>query len=241
MQVNVLQRARCTALVGKPMRCIRLIRAAADTKQAAVATQQNPWAQPGYKGAVVSQLPEAQQAAAFAAIAAGIAAGTFLCAGVVGPAVSAHLPSFLQVTAKSWFPLGPIFAAAGVAHFTEEQGFKDMYPHQGAWGFWRLPGSDTFHVQWTGVVEILGGAGLCLGALPFDFVPSWLSPASALGLFFLTIAVTPANIYMYTHNAPGPVPPSVTPEIPPQGHAARGVMQMVLLSALWGIATAASW
>lgn len=113
MQVNVLQRARCTALVCKPRRCIRLVRAAADTKQAAVATQQNPWAQPGYKGAVVSQLPEAQQAAAFAAIAAGIAAGTFLCAGVVGPAVSAHLPSFLQVTAKSWFPLGPIFAAAG--------------------------------------------------------------------------------------------------------------------------------
>jgi uncharacterized membrane protein len=46
------------------------------------------------------------------------------------------------------------------------------------------------------VAEILGGLGLCLGALPFDFVPSWLSPASALGLFCLTIAVTPANIYM---------------------------------------------
>jgi hypothetical protein len=22
----------------------------------------------------------------------------------------------------------------------EEQGFKSMYPHQGAWGFWNLPG-----------------------------------------------------------------------------------------------------
>lgn len=32
----------------------------------------------------------------------------------------------------------------------EEQGFKNMYPHQGAWGFWYLPGSDKFHVQWTG-------------------------------------------------------------------------------------------
>jgi hypothetical protein len=95
-----------------------LVRAAADTKQTAVATQ-NPWAQPGYKGAVVSQLPESQQTAAFAAIAAGIAAGTVLCAGVVGPAVSAHLPSFLQVTAKSWFPLGPIFAAAGELMWTE--------------------------------------------------------------------------------------------------------------------------
>lgn len=99
--------------VHKPRRCISLVRAAADTKQAAVATQLNPWAQPGYKGAAVSQLPESQQAAAFAAIVAGIAAGTVLCTGVVGPAVSAHLPSFLQVTAKSWFPLGPIFVAAG--------------------------------------------------------------------------------------------------------------------------------
>lgn len=54
-----------------------------------------------------------------------------------------------------------------------------------------------------GVAEILGGLGLTLGALPFDAVPSWLSPASALGLFLLTIVVTPANVYMYTHNAPG--------------------------------------
>jgi uncharacterized membrane protein len=38
---------------------------------------------------------------------------------------------------------------------------------------------------------------LCLGALPFDFVPGWLSPASAYGLFLLTAVVTPSNIYMY--------------------------------------------
>lgn len=58
-------------------------------------------------------------------------------------------------------------------------------------------GSDKFHVQWTGVAEVLGGLGLCLGALPFDFVPDWLSPASAYGLFLLTAVVTPSNIYMY--------------------------------------------
>lgn len=46
----------------------------------------------------------------------------------------------LQVTATSWFPLGPVFLAAGVAHFTQEQGFLDMYPHRGAWGIWQLPG-----------------------------------------------------------------------------------------------------
>lgn len=216
------------------------IRKASDSDRAAANEQENPWSKPGYKGALVSQLPEQQQAAAFAAIAAGIAAGTVLCAGVAGPAVSAHLPSFLQVTSKSWFPLGPIFIAAGIAHFTEEGGFKAMYPHQGAWGFWSLPGSAKFHVQWTGVAEVLGGLGLCLGALPLDAVPQWLAPASALGLFALTVAVTPANIYMFTHNAPGPVPESVTTVVPPQGHAARGVLQMVLLSTLWGIATAAT-
>jgi uncharacterized membrane protein len=92
-----------------------------------------------------------------------------------------------------------------------------------------------------GVAEILGGLGMMLGALPFDFIPSWLSPASAYGLFLLTICVTPANIYMYTHNAPGPVPESLAPgPIPPGGHAARGLMQVLLLSTLWGIATASS-
>eukprot|EP00879_Flechtneria_rotunda_P021414 GHRR01022571.1.p1 GENE.GHRR01022571.1~~GHRR01022571.1.p1 ORF type:complete len:255 (+),score=58.54 GHRR01022571.1:124-888(+) len=200
-----------------------------------------PWAQPAYLDAAVSQLPDSQQAAAVAAITAVIAAGTALNTSVLGPAVSAHLPDFLQVTRTSWFPLGPIFIAAGVAHFTELQGFLNMYPHQGAWGIWYLPGSPKFHVQWTGVAEILGGLGLMLGALPFEFVPPWLSPASALGLFLLTAAVTPANIYMYTHNAPGPLPQDAAPgAIPWQGHAARGVMQMLLLSALWGIATASN-
>jgi uncharacterized membrane protein len=91
------------------------------------------------------------------------------------------------------------------------------------------------------VAEVAGGLGLCLGALPFDFIPSWLAPAAALGLFALTAVVTPANIYMYTHNAPGPIPENVnTGPIPPAGHAARGLMQVLLLSTLWGIATATS-
>lgn len=89
------------------------------------------------------------------------------------------------------------------------------------------------------MAEVLGGLGLSLGALPF--APGWLSPTSALGLFFLTIAVTPANTYMWTHNAPGPIPDNVaTGPIPWQGHAARGVMQVLLLSALWGIWSASS-
>lgn len=105
----------------------------------------------------------------------------------------------------------------------------------------RPAGSDKFHVQWTGVAEVLGGLGLCLGALPLDFIPSWLSPASAYGLCLLTAIVTPANLYMYTHNAPGPIPEGVTTgPLPWQGHLVRGLMQVLLLSTLWGIATASS-
>lgn len=38
-------------------------------------------------------------------------------------------------------------------------------PAQGAWGFWYLPGSKSFHVAWTGVVEFLAGLWLTLGAV----------------------------------------------------------------------------
>jgi uncharacterized membrane protein len=109
-------------------------------------------------------------------------------------------------------------------------------PRRGAWGLWYLPGSAEFHVEWTGVAEILGGLGLMIGSLPFDAVPAWLAPASAYGLCLLTAVVTPANVYMFTHNAPGPLPKDKF--LPWQGHVARGFMQAVLIATLWGIATA---
>lgn len=87
----------------------------------------------------------------------------------------------------------------------------------------------------TGVAEILGGAGVVLGALPpvRDAAP-WLQPAAASGLFALTLAVTPANIKMFTHNAPGPGPEGQV--TPPAGHAVRGLLQIFLLTVLWGMA-----
>lgn len=85
MNKSMLLRARCSAAaVFTPRssstcwhaRSLSIPRAA-DPKQSAKVTEEvgNPWSQPGYMGAVVSQLPEQQQAAAFASIAAGIAAG----------------------------------------------------------------------------------------------------------------------------------------------------------------------
>lgn len=64
----------------------------------AAAADNYPWSQPGYKGAVVSQMPASNQAAVIAAIAVGLGVGTAVNASILGPAVSQHLPSFLQVS-----------------------------------------------------------------------------------------------------------------------------------------------
>ena len=62
---------------------------------------ENPWAAPGYKGAVVSQLPLATQAAVFAAIAIGIAAGTYVWCTAIGPAISPYIPPFPKCSAAA--------------------------------------------------------------------------------------------------------------------------------------------
>jgi uncharacterized membrane protein len=82
-----------------------------------------------------------------------------------------------------------------------------VFVEQGAWGFWNLPGSASFHVYWTGVAELAGGLGLLSSTLPAvsEMLP-WLQSTSALGLCALSVAVTPSNIFMATHNAPGPGP-----------------------------------
>ena len=110
-----------------------------------------------------------------------------------------------------------------------------MVPHEGAFGgLWSLPGSKRFHVNWTGVCEIIGGLGVLFLLVNHE---SPFGKASALGLFVLTFAVTPANLYMFTNNAPGPLPPDVPPEtlLTPAQHAGRFFLQVFLLSLLWGI------
>ena len=83
--------------------------------------------------------------------------------------------------------------------------------------------------------QIAGGVGLLASTLePVSDVLPGLRSASALGLLALAIAVTPANIFMATHNAPGPGPAGQV--TPPAGHAFRAVMQVLLWSALWALA-----
>lgn len=184
----------------------------------------------------INTLPTQVQALVFFGIYLGLGAGTALLSSFLGDITSKY--EWVQTWRYSWPLLGAIFAAAGVSHFTLEDEFCNTYPSKGAWGFWYLPFTPKFHVQWTGVAEILFGLGLVVGGLYDAFAPVYTSSPnifteagigsdSAAALFLLTLAVTPANIYMYTHGAKLPMD---GPEIPVAGHAIRGVLQIVLLA-----------
>jgi len=211
-----------------------------ETDDETVVSERAPWVEPGYRGAVVSAMDERVQGAIVVAVFVALLAGTYASCATLGPALERLSPSLMAWSKSTWPIIGITYVAAGVAHFSFHDGFVSMTPHRGAWGFWNLPGSASFHVNWTGVAEILGGAGLLLGSLPFGLTPDgleWLTPVSAACLFALTLAVTPANVYMFTHNSPGPLPPAADESaqvIPPAGHAARFLLQVFLLSLLHG-------
>lgn len=140
------------------------------------------------------------------------------------------------------FLLGLMFLVAGVAHFTANDAFCQIYPPLKTWGIWYIPGSAQFHVAWTGIVEILGGSGLLLGAFQSlmqneedddNFILKLVKPCSAGLLFILTILVTPANIYMYTHGA---LMGDIMPPLDLSFHYVRFIVQVLLLSQLFVLA-----
>lgn len=134
-------------------------------------------------------------------------------------------------------PFGLIFLAAGVSHFTMKDTFTAMVPPKDTWGgLWQVPapGADKigwsyaeYHTYWSGVAEIGGGLLLIAGGLnQSPQFPAFL-------LFLLTAVITPANIYMATHDieAPG------LPPIPyPWGHVGRFALQSVLLGFFFKLA-----
>jgi uncharacterized membrane protein len=172
------------------------------------------------------------------AIGTGILGGTAILVNILH-FLQDILPYGLFDTLRDFalpIPLGLIYAALGATHFVYKDGYAGTVPPEGTWGgLWQVPapGADRlglsygdYHVLWTGVAEIGGGLLLILGSLnggvPVQ-VPAFL-------LFLLTLAITPANIYMFTHDAALPFAP---PTPYPEGHIFRGVLQCIFLSCFW--------
>ena len=153
----------------------------------------------------INAMPLGMQAAIVFGIIAAIGVGTAL---IAGPTFDAVRGSFLwNLSRPSWPALGLIYLAAGIAHFTELEGFENITPPNGTWGWFYTPFSPRVNVIWTGVVEIFGGSWMLFGALaPLAgfTLPATLGPVvsdAALTLFLLTVMVTPANIYALTHGS----------------------------------------
>ena len=142
-------------------------------------------------------------------------------------------------------PFGLIFMAAGVAHFVMTETFTAMVPRPNTWGgLWQIPAPfresistsiqpityEEYHVYWSGIAELVGGILLIVSFLFPNIVPVSLP---AFLIFLLLIVVTPANIYMATHDVQAPN----LPPIPyPSGHIGRGILQCILLAMFWKLA-----
>jgi uncharacterized membrane protein len=150
----------------------------------------------------------------------------------------ADLPVYLTRVPFLFLSLSPspCKKLEGVTHFTMKDTFTAMVPPLGTWGgLWQVPAPFAdrmklsyadYHTYWSGVCEFGGGLLLILAQL-FHILPV---PIPAFLLFLLTAAVTPANMYMATHNIQVPGLPAIPY---PVGHVARGILQCVILSFFW--------
>lgn len=194
-------------------------------------------------GILISAKPPGEQQLWVGGISVALVAGTAATVALLS-AVEEALP-------YGWFgtlgnlgavPLGLIFAALGAAHFAKKEAFLGIVPPPGAWGgLWRVPAPGAeelglsyaeYHTYWTGACELAGG--LILAASGLGLLPEAAQRLDAALLFALTLAVTPANVYMATHDAQmgGGPPPMAYPE----AHVFRGAIQVVLLADFWKLA-----
>lgn len=107
------------------------------------------------------------------------------------------------VVVFAWFLIG------GVGHFVAPQFFLGIVPPA-------LP-YRIEAVYVSGFFELLGAAGLLVVRL---------RRAAGIGLLALTVAVTPANVYMWAN-------PQLFPAVPETLLALRLVLQLVLLAGIW--------
>lgn len=101
------------------------------------------------------------------------------------------------------------FLVGGQAHFTQTGFFLSIVPP-----YVPMP---LLTVYVTGVIELIGAVAI--------WIPAWRSWAG-IGLFALTVCVTPANIYMWQN-------PQLFPTISPAFLSWRLVAQVVLLAIIW--------
>ena len=180
------------------------------------------------------------QRAAFVGAFCILAVGTRICIDLWhGPGLSLVGPDSYETIRTTIFPIafGTIFALVGILHFVFVDNFARIVPPKGTWGgLWQAPtpfretlgieSYEAYHSYWTGVAEGIGGVWLLAGGLGLT---DPVMPANLL--FLLTIGVTPANLYMFTHDAdPGGSVPRLQY---PFGHLARFVVQCGLLSNFW--------
>ena len=220
-----------------------LVRAPA-SRAHAIVLQADPFDVPRPDPAIlISAKSDSEQQKYVAGIGAGLLASTV--------AVVTILSGIEGLLPEGWFgtlgnlgavPLGLVFAALGAAHFAKKETFLSIVPPVGTWGgLWQVPapGADKlglsyeeYHTYWTGAAEL--GGGLLLAATGVGLLPMGVQRADAFLLLLLTLAVTPANVYMATHDAQmeGGPPPMKYPD----SHLVRGAIQAVLLADFWKLA-----
>ena len=101
------------------------------------------------------------------------------------------------------------FAFGGIGHFVATDFFAKIIPPEWPW--------HVEAVYISGVFELLGAAGLLF---------SKTRKAAGIGLFMLTIVVTPANIYMWRN-------PQLFPQIPEILLSLRLMIQIFFLAVIW--------
>jgi uncharacterized membrane protein len=107
-----------------------------------------------------------------------------------------------------------LFASSGTLHFIITDVFASIVPPSLPWR------REAVYIS--GACELAGALGLCL--------PRWRRLAG-IGLFLLTIAVTPANIYMWLRA-------DLFPQVAPSLLFWRLPLQLVLLAIIWRVAIA---
>ena len=192
---------------------------------------------------LISAKPPDEQKLWISGISGGLLVGTAVLVTIL-TAVEGALPPgwFGNLGNLGAVPVGLIFAALGAAHFAKKETFTSIVPPLGTWGgLWQVPAPGAeklglsyaeYHTSWSGVAELLGG--LLLAASGLGLVPVAVQQLDAFLMLLLTLAITPANIYMATHDAQmsGGPPPMAYPD----AHVFRGVIQVLLLAAFWKLA-----